>query len=84
MSKNKIIISKIYKEKSKILFSFIPLNNPFNQLYLNQNSYYYNLYFYLSCSCHEDYYLLLIEFCPVENLIFILLDETKVENSDKL
>ena len=80
MSKNKIIISKIYKEKSKILFSFILQTIILIQLYPNKNSYYHNLYLY---SCHEDYYLLFIEFCPVENLIFILLDETKVEKSTK-
>lgn len=84
MSKNKIIISKIYKEKSKILFSFILQTILLIQLYPNKDSYYHNLYLYLFHSCHEDYYLLLIEFCPVENLIFILLDETKVEKSTKL
>ena len=82
--KNKIIVSKLYKEKSKIFFSFILQTILLIQLYPNKNSYYHNLYLYLFHSCHEDYYLLLIEFCPVENLIFILLDETKVENPGKL
>lgn len=47
MSKNKIIISKIYKEKSKILFSFILQTILLIQLYPNKNSYYHNLYLYL-------------------------------------
>ena len=83
MSKNKIIISKIYKEIQNT-FSFILQTILLIQLYPNKNSLLsqsLSLPFY---SCHEDYYLLFIEFCPVENLIFILLDETKVEKSTKL
>lgn len=77
----KIIVSKLYKEKSEILFSFILQTILLTQLYLNKNSYYHNLYLYLFYSYHEDYYLLLIELCPIENFIFVLLDETKVEKN---